>query len=340
MKAARLYSPTDIRIEDMPRPAVGPGEALVRTRACGICSGDAMPWYIEKKAPLVLGHEPVGEIAEVGQGVTAFSPGERVFVHHHAPCFGCACCRRGDYVHCETWKNTALSPGGVAEFFLVPEVILEHDTLPLPDEMDFQTGTLIEPLACVVKGMRKAGLRKGDTVLVIGLGAMGVLNGLMAKSRGVERLIGADMVPYRLEAAKRLGFDDVIDVSKAGLKEAVSELTSGGMAHLVVVCPNSAEAMQQGLGVVAPGGTVLFFSPAKPGETITFDANELYFGDISIVTSYSCGPTDTADALMMMAEGKIDVSGVITHRFPIEQTAEAYRLTVEAGESLKCVVVF
>jgi L-iditol 2-dehydrogenase len=112
MKVAKLYSFNDIRIEDIPIPEIGPREALLKTKASGICSGDVMQWYIEKKAPLVPGHEPSGEIVEIGSKVTTFKPGDRVFVHHHAPCLTCKFCRRGDYVHCETWKNTRIIPGG------------------------------------------------------------------------------------------------------------------------------------------------------------------------------------------------------------------------------------
>src|SRR5512147_587856 len=120
MKAAKLYNFSDIRIEDIPIPVVGPDDLLLRTRACGICSGDVMPWYIEKKAPLVPGHEPAGEIVEVGGDVRSFRKGERVFVHHHAPCFSCNFCRRGDYVQCATWKSSRIVPGGISEYILVP----------------------------------------------------------------------------------------------------------------------------------------------------------------------------------------------------------------------------
>ena len=137
MKVARLYSFSDIRVEDMTVPEIGPTDALVRTRACGICSGDVMPWYIEKKAPLVIGHEPAGEIAEIGGAVTKFSKGDRVFVHHHAPCLSCRFCRRGDYVQCATWKISHIVPGGVSEYILIPSLNLNHDTIKLAENISF-----------------------------------------------------------------------------------------------------------------------------------------------------------------------------------------------------------
>lgn len=340
MRVARLYGYNDIRIEEAPVPRVGPRDALMKTAASGICSGDVMKWYIEKKAPLVLGHEPAGEIVEVGAGVTSFSPGDRVFTHHHAPCLKCRYCRRGDYVQCDTWKRTAIVPGGISEYILIPGTNLENDTLRLPDGLSFEDGTLVEPLACVVKGLKRAGMREGDVALVIGLGAMGVLNLLALRRYGAGRVICADMVPYRLQKAEELGADDVIDVSRARLSEALGELTGGGMADLVVVGPNSASALAEGISCAGPGGTVLMFTPVRPGETLVVEPNKLYFKDISIVTSYSCGPDDTEEALELIEGGAVGAPRVVTHRFPIEKTADAYRLTAEARDSLKCVIVF
>ncbi|MCE5194764.1 MAG: zinc-dependent dehydrogenase [Nitrospiraceae bacterium] len=340
MKVAKLYSFNDIRIEDMPAALIGEKDALIKTRACGICSGDVMPWYIEKKAPLVLGHEPAGEIVEVGKEVKSFKVGDRVFVHHHAPCLKCRFCKRGDHVQCETWRKTKIIPGGLAEYILIPEINLENDTLKLPRNFSFEDGTLIEPTACVVKAIKRADIRRGDTVLVIGLGVMGMLNIMVARKYGAMRIIGADMIQFRLNKAKELGADETIDVSKDNLMDALKELTHGDMADIVIVGPNSASAMTQGIESAAPGGKVIFFTPAKPDEKLVIDPNEIYFKDINIITSYSCGPDDTKEALKLIKQGAVKADKLITHRFPIEKTAEAFRLTAEAKDSLKSVVVF
>lgn len=337
MKAAVLYSFNDIRIEDIPVPEIGPGEALVRMRACGICSGDVMPWYIEKKAPLVLGHEPAGEIAEVGAGVTGFSPGDRVFMHHHAPCMACELCRRGDYVQCQTWRSSKIVPGGLAEYVKVPAVNLMHDTLKLPDGVDFAGGTLVEPLACVVKGMRRMGTRPGETALVIGLGVMGMLFVVLLKRAGM-RVIAADLNPWRAKKALEFGADEVINVAEVDLQKRIMELTGGMGAYRIVVGPSSIRAMEQGIACAAPGGTVLFFTPAPPGQTLTFDQNAIYFRDVNFVQSYSCGPDDTHQSLSLIADGAIPVQVIITHRFPLDQAGDAFRLTAQAGESLKAIV--
>jgi len=351
MKVAKLYRLNDIRIEEVPVPAIGPGDALVKTKACGICSGDVMPWYIEKKAPLVPGHEPVGEIVELGSEFLRTQNAERrtrnflkvgdlVFVHHHAPCRECRYCRNGDYVQCETWRNSRIIPGGISEYILVPELNLRNDTLLLSKEINCEDGTLVEPAACVVKSFRRASPGKGDTVLVIGLGVMGQMHVLLAREFGAGKVIGADMVQFRLNKALEFGADHVIDVSREDLFERVKVLTEGFMADIVVVGPNSAEAMQQGIRAASRGGKVVLFTPANPGEKPGIDPNFLYFRDITLVTSYSCGPTDTSEALRLIKRRVVTAEKLVTHRFPLGKTAEAFALTARAGDSLKSVIVF
>ena len=340
MKVAKFYSFHDIRIEDMPVPEPGPGEALVKVRASGICSGDVMPWYIEKKAPLVLGHEPAGEIIAAGENVQNVKPGDRVFVHHHAPCMKCAFCRRGDYVQCDTWRSSRIIPGGIAEYILVPQGNLQTDTLILPEKVTFEDAVLVEPLACVVKSLTRSGIKKGDTILVIGLGVMGMLHILLASRFGAGRVIGADMVDFRLEKAGEVGADAVIHVEKEPLKDTLLSLTHGRGADIVIVGPNSIRAMDGGVNCAAAGGTVVLFTPAKPGERLTIDPNYLYFRDISIVTSYSCGPDDTRRALELIEEGTVTAERLVTHRFSIEETADAYRTVAQAWDSLKVIIVF
>ncbi len=340
MKVAKLYRFDDIRIEDMPVPDVGPNEALIKVKASGICSGDVMPWYIEKKAPLVLGHEPAGKIVEAGGNVKDFKPGDRVFVHHHAPCMLCSFCNRGDYVQCNDWRTSRIIPGGISEYVLIPEGNLKSDTLKLPDNVSYEDAALIEPVACAVKSFKRSGIKKGDTVLIIGLGVMGAIHVLLARHFGAGNIIGADMVDYRLDKAVELGADSIININHQSLKDAVLSQTNSKGAEIVIIGPNSAEAMETGIQCVAPGGTAVLFTPAKPDESLTIDPNHLYFNDINIATSYSCGPDDTRQSLEFIHKGIISALKLVTHRFPIDKTEEAFRIVAEAKDSLKVLITF
>jgi len=338
MRVARLYDFGDIRVEQSARPKIGPDEMLVRARACGICSGDIMPWYIRRKAPLVLGHEPVGVIEAVGGAVDDFRPGERVFVHHHAPCFQCAACRRGEYVQCATWRASNLKPGGMAEYFVVGAAN-RRDTLKLPDDMSDRDGVLIEPAACVVKSLRRSGLRPGETILIIGLGIMGMMHVRIARALGAATVIGADLFENRAARARQLGADHGLTVSGDDLVEKVRDATNGAMADVVIVGPGNARALTTGIAAAGKGATVVQFTATPPDEEMLVRPHDLYFNEIRLIPSYSCGPDDTREAFELVRKGVINARELVTHSFPLAEVGEAYA-QAQRPESLKVVVTF
>jgi len=325
MQAAVLYDVDDIRIEQRDIPKIGPGELLVQTRASGICTGDIMGWYVRRKAPLVLGHEPSGVVTAIGEGVTTFAPGDRVFVHHHAPCFHCRACAREDYVQCATWRKTAIDPGGLAEYFRVPAENVA-DTLRLPESVPFIDGSLVEPLACVVKSIRRSGLREGDIIYVIGLGVMGLMHALVAQSMGA-RVSGSDFNEERRAFAQTLGVN------------AVNPGDGFTGADVVICGPGSPEALRDALAAVAPGGTVVMFTPLEPGVPLTLDPNDLYFRDVKLVTSYSCGPNDTRAALDLIAQRVVTAERLGAVQYPLNEAARAYE-ALRGSRILKPIVTF
>lgn len=339
MKVAKIYDFEDLRIEDAERPTPGPNEILVQVKASGICSGDVTPWYIKRKAPIVLGHEPAGVVAEVGTDVTNFAVGDRVFVHHHAPCFNCRYCERGEYVQCKTWKASKIVPGGISEYFLVPETNL-GDTLKLPDSISFEDGALVEPAACSVKAVRKARVGKGDTVLIIGMGIMGQMNLLIAKHAGAGRVICADLVDWRCEKALEFGADAVINPTREDLVERLAELTDGALADVVIVGPAVAKVMELGVKCAGKGGVVLIFMGSPPEEMMTINPFHLYFNEIDLVMSYSCGPDDTREALRLIEAGVLTAEKLVTHRYELNDTYEGFRKMAEAREVLKAQIIF
>ena len=339
LKVAKLYDFADIRIEEMDVPEIEDGEILIKVKVCGICSSDTMAWYVRKKAPLVIGHELSGVVVKTGNGVDGFKPGDRVFVHHHAPCMKCRYCRRGNYVMCPVWRSSKIIPGGISEYVKVPAVNL-NDTFKLPDEVSFEDGALIEPVACSVKAFKRSGIKKGDFVVVLGLGFMGQVNVRLAKYFGAEMVIGVDKVEYRLKKALDGGVDYVVNFEKQDVKNEIMRLTENYGADVVVVGPGTISAIKSGLSVLAKGGTLLLFTPTPPGDTLELKPYEIYFNEYSIIPSYSSGPEDTKDALKIIEKGVIKASELVTHRFKIEDTKKAFMKTVEARESLKVVITF
>jgi len=338
MKVARLYDFGDIRIEDDARPEIGPDDILVRARACGICSGDIMAWYIRRKAPLVLGHEPVGIVEESGAAVREFRAGDRVFVHHHAPCFECACCRRGEYVQCPTWRASRITPGGMAEYFAVSATNL-RDTLKLPDSVADADGVLVEPAACVVKSLNRSGLKASETILIIGLGIMGMMHVKLARHMGAGKIIGADLFERRAERAKDLGADAALVVSGDNLVEQVRDATKGAMADVVIVGPGTTAALSSGIASAGKGAMVVQFTATPPGDDLEVKPHDLYFNETRLVPSYSCGPEETRAALALVERGVISAAELVTHRFPLDHIGDAYAMA-QRPESLKVIVTF
>jgi L-iditol 2-dehydrogenase len=339
MKAAVYYNLNDIRIEEVPTPKIEPEEILVEMKACGICGSDLMDWYLEKRAPLVLGHEPAGVIVEVGDKVENFKVGERVFVHHHVPCLTCHYCLRGDYTMCEKFRQTYIHPGGFAEYFKVPAPNLQIDTLKLPDDVSFEEATLIEPVACCIKALTKCIVQPGDTVVIIGAGSAGIIHTMLSKSFRASQIVVSDLVNYRLEAARKFGADLTINPQSESLVKKVGEVTNGIGADIVVVTAPNVKAFSDGIDVCRKGGTVCLFAPTPPNEYMRVSPHRLFFSEIRIIPSYSASQIETRLALKLISSGKIKAKELITHRFPLNHIEEVFKTAAKSKECLKVVVL-
>ncbi len=340
MKAVRVDASGAVAVVEMPEPEIGPGEALVRTRVSGICGSDLLDWYVRSKAGSVLGHEIAGEIAKVGEGVTDFVPGERVVPHHHAPCFACRNCEAGEYVQCTEWRSSRLDPGGMAELVRVPAGNLARDTHKVPGSVSDEEASFTEPLATVVKAFRRARFAAGRSFFCVGLGTTGQLALRLARASGAVGIAGADRVGSRLSLARESGAEDVVDVDREPLAAGAGRLSEGRGFDLVFVCPGKPEVIREAVDAVAPGGTLLLFTMAPPGETWAVDLNGLYFREIAVVPSYSCGPDDTREALGAIASGRIVVGDLVSHRFRIDEAGEAFARARRAEGSMKVVFAF
>lgn len=318
MKLARYHGGGVVRIEDEPAPLCPLGGLLVRTEACGLCSGELMDWYMDRKTPHVLGHEVAGIVVESQDD--RYPAGVRVFPHHHAPCLRCPDCARGHHVHCAAWKRTHLNPGGMAEVFAVaPENL--NDTLAV-DDLRAVDAALIEPLGCVAKSLGKAAPQTGERSVVIGLGVMGLMHLLML---GPDAL-GVELLESRREWARGLGLE-------------ARAPDSSLRADVVIVCPGSEEALAYALQIAAPEARIVLFAPMPPGDPTPIPLNEVYFRDLRLLNCYSCGPGDTRQAAEWLRQGRLRAEQVVSDFVMIDQLPDAY-LAMKAGTILKPMVIF
>lgn len=343
MRVAVYYSNTDIRIEEAPKPVAGRGELVLRVHSSGICGSDVMQWYRVGKTPLVLGHEIGGEIHEVGEGLEgAYSVGDRVSASHHVPCNDCHYCRGGHPTVCDTLRSTNFDPGGFAEYLRLPAINVEKGVYRLPDGVSYDEATFIEPLACVYRAQKAAGVgpgRPGLSVLVIGSGISGLLHIRLARALGASAVVATDISDYRLRAAERSG---AVAALRAGedVPARVRELNDGRGADVVVLTAGAASAIAQAFGSVERGGTVLFFAPHAGEDEVPLPVNDLFWrNEITLTSSYAADPGEHLYALGLIEKGTVEVGDLVTHRLPLADIQEGFRLVSEAGESLKVVVL-
>jgi len=337
MHVAMYYNNDDVRIEEMPVPKINDNELLVKVQASGICGSDVMEWYRIKKAPLVLGHEMTGNIVEVGKNIRKYKIGDRVFVSHHVPCNTCRYCLNDQHTLCDTLHSTNFYPGGFAEYLRVPEINVDRGVFLLPEEVSYDEGVFIEPLACVVRGMRIAGMKPGKTVLIIGSGIAGLLHVKLARALGAGWIIATDINNYRLGMAKKFGADIVIN-AKENIPEKVKECNDGRLADLVILCTGAFPAVDQAINSVDRGGTILFFAPTEPDVKIPFPLFDLWNKGVKMVSTYAGSPRDINDAIELIRFKKVKITDMISHRLPLSEAAKGFKLVAQAQESVKVVL--
>ncbi|MGD0020888.1 MAG: zinc-dependent dehydrogenase [Smithellaceae bacterium] len=333
MKVAYWYNNKDIRIEKVPTPKPGPKEMLVKVISCGICGSDIVEWYRLPRAPLVQGHEIGAEVVALGDSVNKYKLGDRVFIAPKVPCLKCFYCKNGHYPQCSEVKERL--PGGFAEYILVPEILVERGTHLLPENITYDQSTFIEPLACVVRAQRQAGVKKGQSVLVIGCGTSGLLNVKLAKASGCK-VIAADINKVKLEFALLMGADAIIDVVNNVPERLVEE--NGKKADVVFLCASATSAVKQAWGCVDKGGVIVLFAVPGPDKKVVVPINDFWMKEITIITSYYCGPPDIARAMKLIESGKIIVDDLITHRLPLNDVAFGFQLVLDGRESIKVII--
>jgi L-iditol 2-dehydrogenase len=323
MKVAVYYSASDIRMEERTKPRIEDGEILVKMKCCGICGSDLMEWYRVKKAPRILGHEMVGVIVE--SKVSGYRTGERVFVSHHVPCNNCKYCNEGNHTACETLHRGNFDPGGFSEYIRIPKVNVQFGTYVLPGNVSMDEGTMIEPLACCVRGQRVIDVRPHHIVLIPGSGVSGLLNIQVAKHRGAY-VISTDIDDYRLEKAKEFGADEVVNVEKP----------LDVKADRIIMCTGAQGAFDKMFDYLDRKGRILTF--AIPKENMTVPSEIFWRNEYAISSSYGAAPIDLKESLDLISSGKIKVKSMITDHFTLDNILEGWKAASKGGRTLKVLI--
>jgi len=318
---------------DVPRPAAGAGELLLRLRGCGLCGSDiAKLADPAARAPAVLGHEVVGDVVEAGEGVGGFAVGDRVVAAHHVPCGECHYCRRDSESMCRGFKESNLDPGGFAEFVRVPAANVRSATFRVPEHLTDEEASFVEPLACCLRAVERARVQPGDTAVVVGLGSIGCLF-VPLLARAGAAVVGVDQQPDRVEGGRARGIDArVPDEADA----RVRALSAGRGADHVIITGGATPALEWAVRVVRDGGSIHAFA-GGPGDALPVALETLYHRELTVTTTYSSSPGTLARAFWLIAAGKVDVEGLVSHRLPLERLAEGVEL-MRRRQALKVYV--
>lgn len=340
MRALKVGAPGQVIWAEQDEPQAGPGEVLLQPLACSICASDIKAVHRGggKANPWALGHELVGRILATGDG--AHHPvGERVVAAPYVPCGTCYFCSHQQPTLCEHLFEQGLDPGGLAERVRIPRALVERGLLPVPDTLPSEIAAFTEPVACCVQAAEACGLAAGDTVLVVGDGPMGLLNAAVARACGASLLIVGGLTPARLHLAAAHYADVVVHVGQENLSRKVKELTAGRGADVVLVAVPSADAALSGLGALRRGGAFNAFAGTAEGTTLPLDLRRLHYDEWRLTGSFGVAPRHLQRALGLLSSGQVDVSPLITGRFPFAEAPAAIdHMARQVG--MKAVVTF
>jgi L-iditol 2-dehydrogenase len=344
MLAAVYRGVNDVRLETVPLPAIGAGELLVRVHTCGVCGTDLKKIASGSHSPpRIFGHETSGVVAGVGAGVTTFEPGDRVVVFHHIPCRQCYYCRHKTFAQCASYKKVGCtagfepSGGGFAEYVRVMDWIVQHGTVKIPVGVSFEQACFVEPVNTCMKGIEALRLQSGETVLSMGQGPIGIVLSVLARRAGAT-VITSDLYPERLRISKSLGFEHRIDASQQDAVRSVREQTEGRGADAVILAVGGNALIRPAMEAARPGGRVLLFAQTQRGEVVV-DPAAICVDEKTLVGSYSASVDLQEDSVRFVMNREMDLERLISHRFPLQESARALELAAHPQPASMKIVI-
>jgi L-iditol 2-dehydrogenase len=342
MKVVSVKDKGLVSVKEVTAPKlIKDGDILINMHACGVCGSDLEKVYGQYgMSSAKLGHEPSGEVLNVGKSVKDLNVGDRVFIHHHVACYSCYFCRHGDYTMCDMYQKSNISPCGLSEQILVPEWNVSHGgVIKLPDTITFEEASLIEPLACCIRALNKCNFQKGDDIAVLGAGPAGMMLVKLAKAFGAGKIIVLDINEFRMNFVKRYGDIHTFNsMTEKDLTRKIKGLTGYRGVDLSIVATGSTKALIQSFEITRKAGKIMLFGVPSRGSEISMDMNKIYSSEMSLLSCYAASEIETNQALKLIREKRIDVKPLITHRFSIQMADEAIRCAHEAKDAMKVIV--
>ena len=342
MKAVSVIGKGLVSVEEVTAPKLmEDGDILIKMHACGVCGSDLEKVYGQYgMSSAKLGHEPSGEVINVGKSVNDFNVGDRVFIHHHVACYSCYFCRHGDYTMCDMYQKSNIIPCGLSEQILVPEWNVSHGgVIRLPDTVTFDEASFIEPLGCCIRALNKCNFQKGDDIAIIGSGPAGIMHVKLAKAFGAGKIIVLDINDFRMNFVKKYGDVHIFNsITDKDLTRKIKDLTGHRGVDLSVVATGSTKALIQSFEITRKGGKIMLFGVPSKGSEIPIDVSKIYSNEQSLISCYAASEIETNQALKLVTEKRIDVKQLITHRFSINRADQAIRCAHEANDAMKVIV--
>ena len=308
--------------------------------ACGICGSDLEKVFGQYgQLSMRLGHEPSGMILDVGSDVTEFKKGDRVFTHHHVPCYDCHYCNHGNETMCKKYSETNLSPCGLSEEYVVPAWNVSHGgILKISDSLSYEEAAMIEPLACCVRAWSKFTSREGDSVAIFGVGPTGMMHVMLAHVKKFSKIFCFDVNDFRLGFAKKFDITASISSTDENREQTILDNTGGQGVDVSIVATSSLKALDDAISMTRRGGTVMMFGVPSKGARLDLDMNKIYSKEITLVTSYAASDSDTREALNLIESSQIDVKQLITHTYPISDSQKAFDHARTGENAMKIII--
>ncbi len=340
MKTASIKEPSVISIDETENPQLTSGDILVQMQACGICGSDLEKVFGQYGQPSMrLGHEPSGIILDVGSDVTEFKKGDRVFTHHHVPCYDCHFCNHGNETMCQKYSETNLSPCGLSEEYVVPAWNVSHGgVLKISDSLSYEEAAMIEPLACCVRAWSKFSYQEGDSTAIFGVGPTGMMHVMLACVKKFSKIFCFDVNSFRLDFAKKFNITDSISSMDENRKQKILDNTDGQGVDIAIVATSSLKALDDAIDMTRKGGTVMMFGVPSKGAKLDLDMSKIYSKEITLLTSYAASDSDTKAALHLIESFQIDVKQLITHTYSISDTQKAFDHARTGENAMKIII--